>query len=404
MDKTQTTNPQNEKSNLGLSHEMAISIGNRLKEAREQKSKTYKQIAAKIRIKESYLEAIELGNWDVLPAGINGRGFVRLYARELDVPLPEFDDFSQGKTQYQILADDYEKAIEVKHKKEKKRGSKKAKVEESSESKLIIDDVDSKISLVGKDQDKSELIEELNVGMNGVSGKEDQGERKKSALKGKMTFKRIGLIALAAGLAYGIFSFLSEDHSVHMLSQSYENFKSKFSSLFEKKEAIVAEPEQAIAPASESLNQGVVKSEPPQQPQQEQQTAQEQQITQQQQEQAAPQEQPVQQEQQVQTPQDSAQEPQQPHENEPSAPTQVEGIAKVDVLSPVEMKISADGKDVFSGIHNPGAVELSFTQKAEIVIADGSKVKLSYGGWDLGVLGTSGRKRKIILNAQSYQE
>lgn len=397
MDKTQTTNPQNEKPSLGLTHEMAVSIGNRLKEAREQKSKTHKQIAAKIRVKEGYLEAIELGNWDVLPAGVNGRGFVRLYARELDVSLPEFDDFSQGKTQYQILADDYEKAIEVKHKKEKKRGSKKAKAEKPSESKLMIDDVDSKISLIGEDQDKSELVEELNVGMNGVSGKEDQGEKKKSALKGKMTFKRVGLIALAAGLAYGIFSFLNEDHSVHMLSQSYENFKSKFSSLFEKKEAIVAEPEQAIAPTSESLNQGVVKSEPPQQPQQEQQTAQ-------QQEQAASQEQPVQQEQQVQTQQDLAQEPQQTDENEPSAPTQVEGIAKVDVLSPVEMKISADGKDVFSGIHNPGAVELSFTQKAEIVIADGSKVKLSYGGWDLGVLGTSGRKRKIILNAQSYQE
>lgn len=399
MDKTQTTNPSNEKSSLGLTHETALSIGNRLKEAREQKSKTHKQIAAKIRVKEGYLEAIELGNWEVLPAGVNGRGFVRLYARELDVPLPEFDDFSQGKTQYQILADDYEKSIEVKHKKEKKRGSKKAKAEETPESKLIIDDVNSKISLVGQNQDKSELIEELNVGMNGASRQEDKTEEKTSSLRGKMTVKKAGLVVLVAGLAYGIFSFLSEEQSLHMLSQSYANFKSKFSSLFENKEAIVAVPEQVIAPTTESLNQGVVKSESPQQPQQ---------ITQQQQEQ----------EQQTQNEQNLTQEAQQPDHvagsqeqadtgpqtNSNSVAPATEGIAKVDVLSPVEMKIFADGKDVFSGTHDPGAVEVSFTQKAEIVIADGSKVKLSYGGWDLGVLGTSGRKRKIILNAQSYQE
>ncbi|MES2614439.1 MAG: hypothetical protein V4591_03390, partial [Bdellovibrionota bacterium] len=86
------------------------------------------------------------------------------------------------------------------------------------------------------------------------------------------------------------------------------------------------------------------------------------------------------------------------------APVVVARSAKVDILARVKIQIVADGKEVFSGYRQPGPLEFSFKDKAEILVYDASKVKLTYESWDHGELGWNERKRKITLNAKPYEE
>lgn len=76
---------------LGVSPALASEIGGRLKNARATSGKSTRQIADTIKVREQYLAAIEDGRWDDLPRGLNGRGIVRNYARELLVPIPELE-------------------------------------------------------------------------------------------------------------------------------------------------------------------------------------------------------------------------------------------------------------------------------------------------------------------------
>lgn len=78
-------------NNLGVSAAVAESVGRRLRESREARKLSTGQVAQKIRVREHYLVAIENADWNVLPPGLNGRGLVRLYGRELQVALPELD-------------------------------------------------------------------------------------------------------------------------------------------------------------------------------------------------------------------------------------------------------------------------------------------------------------------------
>ena len=87
-----------EKNALGIEYNAASKIGQRLKDARENNSIAKEYIAKKVKIRERYIDAIELGDWDILPPGLNGRGLVRLYAKELEVLLPEFESFSNLHT------------------------------------------------------------------------------------------------------------------------------------------------------------------------------------------------------------------------------------------------------------------------------------------------------------------
>lgn len=89
---------QNDKNALGVTYETAVLIGNRLRLARESKRFSPSQVSARVKIRERYLEAIEIGDWDVLPPGLNGRGLIRLYARELSVAIPEFEAFHHLQT------------------------------------------------------------------------------------------------------------------------------------------------------------------------------------------------------------------------------------------------------------------------------------------------------------------
>ncbi len=88
----------NDKNALGVTYETAALIGKRLRQAREVKRLSPSQVSARVKIRDRYIEAIEIGDWDVLPPGLNGRGLIRLYARELNVPLPEFETFHHLQT------------------------------------------------------------------------------------------------------------------------------------------------------------------------------------------------------------------------------------------------------------------------------------------------------------------
>lgn len=89
----------------------------------------------------------------------------------------------------------------------------------------------------------------------------------------------------------------------------------------------------------------------------------------------------------------------------PSARSVVAPGATVAVLTlseALEIQVTADGKRIFSGKQNAGKMEIKFNKRVEIFVQDGSKAKLKYAGWDHGALGQEGRKRRIVLNAETF--
>lgn len=91
VDEHERNNGGGERRILGLPVSVAVSIGQRLRARREDLQRSHKEIAARIRIRTSYLEAMETGEWEVLPQGVNGRGLIRVYARDLGIDIPELD-------------------------------------------------------------------------------------------------------------------------------------------------------------------------------------------------------------------------------------------------------------------------------------------------------------------------
>jgi cytoskeletal protein RodZ len=57
-----------------------MGVGSRLREAREERQFTLAEVAQLTRISSSHLKAIETENYDRLPEGIFGRGYVRAFA------------------------------------------------------------------------------------------------------------------------------------------------------------------------------------------------------------------------------------------------------------------------------------------------------------------------------------
>ncbi|MFZ9520641.1 MAG: helix-turn-helix domain-containing protein [Silvanigrellaceae bacterium] len=79
------------RTTLGVTSDIAQQVGARLRRARESIGRSTSALSAKIKVREHYLVAIEDGEWNELPPGLNGRGLVRIYARELAVSVPELD-------------------------------------------------------------------------------------------------------------------------------------------------------------------------------------------------------------------------------------------------------------------------------------------------------------------------
>ncbi len=75
-------------------------IGSELRAARESRELTLDQAERQTRIRAHYLEALEQGNYSALPSAVQGRGFLRNYARFLgldgDVFVARFDMVLRG--------------------------------------------------------------------------------------------------------------------------------------------------------------------------------------------------------------------------------------------------------------------------------------------------------------------
>ncbi len=67
-------------------------FGETLRQARDRAGRTTAQVAATTRIQEKYVIALEAEDWEALPAGVIGRGFVRVLAREYGEPAAAWVD------------------------------------------------------------------------------------------------------------------------------------------------------------------------------------------------------------------------------------------------------------------------------------------------------------------------
>jgi transcriptional regulator with XRE-family HTH domain len=75
-------------------------LGNELREARLRLNLTLLQAEKQTRIRTKYLEALEQGNYSMLPSGVHARGFLRGYARFLgldgDLAVARFEEIMSG--------------------------------------------------------------------------------------------------------------------------------------------------------------------------------------------------------------------------------------------------------------------------------------------------------------------
>jgi cytoskeletal protein RodZ len=70
-------------------------LGSRLREARERRGLTVRQIASATKISVTALEALERNDLAQLPGGIFGRAFIRSYASQVGLdPEQTLEEFS----------------------------------------------------------------------------------------------------------------------------------------------------------------------------------------------------------------------------------------------------------------------------------------------------------------------
>lgn len=75
-------------------------LGNILREAREMKGLTLSDVQDEIRINSRYLHALEVGDYTLLPTAVHARGFLRNYARFLELdPRPLLERFEASLAQ-----------------------------------------------------------------------------------------------------------------------------------------------------------------------------------------------------------------------------------------------------------------------------------------------------------------
>lgn len=60
-----------------------MTIGEKLKEAREKKGLSFQEIQDAIKIREKYLEALENNDFDVIPGEAYVRAFIKSYGNHL---------------------------------------------------------------------------------------------------------------------------------------------------------------------------------------------------------------------------------------------------------------------------------------------------------------------------------
>src|ERR1700694_2630816 len=80
-------------------------LGSKLKQAREARQLTLREIEWATKIRAEFLQALEDEQFDVLPSATHTRGFIRSYARYLDVdPDPLVAEFNQVSGATEIVS------------------------------------------------------------------------------------------------------------------------------------------------------------------------------------------------------------------------------------------------------------------------------------------------------------
>ncbi|TLN20234.1 helix-turn-helix domain-containing protein, partial [bacterium] len=77
---------------------MPQTIGEQLKQAREERGLSLEQAAQITRVRIHYLKALESDLREQLPSAVQGRGFLRLYADYLGLPVQPLLDQWEGRT------------------------------------------------------------------------------------------------------------------------------------------------------------------------------------------------------------------------------------------------------------------------------------------------------------------
>ena len=70
-------------------NKMALSLGEKLQQAREERGISISEVAEQTRISSHYLEGIEADDYSTLPGGIFNKGFVKSYAKYVGVDEQE---------------------------------------------------------------------------------------------------------------------------------------------------------------------------------------------------------------------------------------------------------------------------------------------------------------------------
>ena len=526
-----------EKNALGIEYSAACIIGSRLKDAREDISISKEYVAKKAKIRERYIDAIELGDWDVLPPGLNGRGLVRLYAKELGVHLPEFEGFSNlqtvqaekqsenlshnnfsKKSRYQPAAEESAEIIKIVPRSEYKNihshlddghnhiyPSTRDTYSNSNQSKFhqtkthhaaavvtpkISDVIGIEINNFHKDNSDANKEIRMNLNSREESRKHQilptakpvnttkvnealkeeidrKNESKNSQHEETSEIENLEKLKLSISNTHSpINNVIAEIQSLEnnvahiqkileeptkksvseeIISNNTEASPNKQSSLKDKNEPII---EQETISNNQEITQSAPEIYIQKKPEEEKNTIKSQliknfiykykkhiiytssalalsvltitivtifykhnkpQITnlfssnffssskQKTEDLNKPKEIVI-------TKEPKKQEVIAAPVLAQQAPILVDRNAKVDILAKVKIQIVADGKEIFSGYQQPGPLEFNFKDKAEILVYDASKVKLSYGSWDHGELGWNERKRKITLNAKPFEE
>lgn len=80
-------------------------LGDILREAREARGLTLAQVQGKIRISTKFLDALENGQYETLPTAVHVRGFLRNYARFLELdPKPLLERYESGQNRRPVRA------------------------------------------------------------------------------------------------------------------------------------------------------------------------------------------------------------------------------------------------------------------------------------------------------------
>ncbi|MEO7674177.1 MAG: helix-turn-helix domain-containing protein [Pyrinomonadaceae bacterium] len=90
---------------------MSSSLGEKLRQAREERGISISEVAEQTRISPLYLEAIDADNYKTLPGGIFNKGFVRSYAKYVGVDEQEaLQDYMRLMAEHEAKEDDKYKA------------------------------------------------------------------------------------------------------------------------------------------------------------------------------------------------------------------------------------------------------------------------------------------------------